>query len=123
MRRFAILIFALIAACGSAEREVVTTSVDVDQDQVAALLAEIDGLSDNALDVDAMLNLAVTTPMDEELQDRYPVTFNGADEEVLFHVWREQVDWVHLYFSSESKSLIAAIEKASAPFARDDDTG
>ena len=64
-----------------------------------------------------MLQLAVATPMDEELQDRYAVTFKGSDEEIQLHVWREQVDWVHLYFSSTSKELITAIEASNAKFA------
>jgi hypothetical protein len=56
--------------------------------------------------------------MDEELQDRYSFIFQGSDEEIQIHVWREQVDWVHLYFSSTSKDLVTAIQNKNARYAR-----
>lgn len=119
MRKILILFVVLLAACTATEKEVLTTSVDVDQKNVPALLAAIDKLTDNVLDVDGMLELAESTPMDEELQQRYAVKFSGSDEEILLHVWREQVEWVHLYFSSTSKELIDAIEKANSAYARE----
>ncbi len=122
MRKFLILSAIFLAACTATEEEVLTTSVDVDQSQLPALLGDIDALADNALPVDKMLELAVSTPMDNEQQERFAIAFEGSDEEILFHVWREQVDWVHLYFSSTSKELIAALEKTKAAYARDDDT-
>ena len=119
MRKISILLVVLLAACTEAEKEVLTTSVDVDQANVPALLAGIDELTDDTLDVDGMLELAVSTPMDEELQQRYAIKFRDSDEEIQFHVWREQVDWVHLYFSSTSKDLVNAIEKTNSAYARD----
>ena len=120
MRKLLVLLTVLIAACSPAEKEVITTSVDVDQARLPALLQEIDTLVDNSLAVDEIVKLAEATPMDEELQDRYAVRYRGADEEMLIHVWREQVDWVHLYFSSTSKDMIAAIEKSTTGYARED---
>ena len=122
MQKILILIAVLLTACTTAEEEVLTTSVDIDQSDLPALLGDIDMIADNALAVDEMLELAVSTRMDEEQQDRFTLTFNGTDEEILFHVWREQVDWVHLYFSSTSKELIAALEKINVAYARDDDS-
>jgi hypothetical protein len=119
MRKLLVLLTVLLAACSTAEKEVVTTSVDVDQSRLPALLREIGTLADNSLAVDEILKLAEATPMDEELQDRYAVRFRGADEEILVHVWREQVDWVHLYFSSTSKEMIAAMEDKMTPYARE----
>ena len=118
MRKLLVLLTVLLAACSPAEKEVITTSVDVDQSRLPALLQEIDALVENSLAVDEIVRLAEATPMDEELQDRYTVRFRGADAEMLIHVWREQVDWVHLYFSSTSKELIAAIEDSMAGYAR-----
>ena len=83
------------------------------------MLQEIDTLVENSLVVDELVKLAQATPMDEELQDRYAVRFCGTDEEMLIHVWREQVDWVHLYFSSTSQEMIAAIENKTASYARE----
>lgn len=120
MRKLLVLLTALLAACSAAEKEVITTSVDVDQSRMPALLKEIDTLADNSLAIDEILKLAEATPMDDELQDRYTVRFRGADEEILVHVWREQVDWVHLYFSSTSAELIDAIESRMSPYARED---
>jgi hypothetical protein len=90
----------------------------VDEAQLAELFAAIDGVTDDALDAAPLMELAATTPMDDELQTRFTVRYEGAESEVLYHVWREQVGWVHLYFSSTSESLIDAIEAASSPFAR-----
>jgi len=122
MQKLLILIAVLLAACTTTEDEVLTTSVDIDQSELPALLGDIDLIADNALAVDEILELAVSTRMDEEQQDRFTLTFKGTDEEILFHVWREQVDWVHLYFSSTSKELIAALEKINVAYARDDDS-
>ena len=121
MRIIPILIAITLSACAPAEKEVLTTSVDVDQSELQALLNDIDSLSGNSLPVDEMLELAESTKMDEEQQDRFTFAFKGSDEEILFHIWREQVDWVHLYFSSTSKELIAALEKNNSRYARDDE--
>lgn len=121
MRNILILAAAMLVACSATEEEVVTTSVDVNQSDLGALLADIDKVTENALPLDAMLELAVSTPMDAEQQERYAVSFGGAGGEILFHVWREQLDWVHLYFSSTSKALITAIEESNSRYARDDD--
>ena len=113
-----LLAAALLMGCAESEPERVTTSVDVDETQLEALFAAIDGLTDDTLDAASLIELAATTPMDDELEARFKVRYDGSEREVLFHVWREQVDWVHLYFSSTSKSLIDAIETTSGPFAR-----
>lgn len=118
MRKLSVLIVVLLSACTASEEEVMTTSVDVDQSKLPALLRDVDALADNSLPVGKILELAETTPMDDELQDRYAFEYEGVDEEIQIHVWREQVDWVHLYFSSTSKDLVAAIEETIEPFAR-----
>ena len=122
MQKILILSAVLLAACTATEEEVLTTSVDVNQSDLAALLGDINTLADNALPVDKMLELAVSTQMDDEQQERIMFAFKGSDEEILFNIWREQVDWVHLYFSSTSKELIAALEKTNMAYARDGDT-
>jgi len=58
--------------------------------------------------------------MDEELQSRFTVRFEGSEIEVLYHVWRGQVDRVHLYFSAASRELVDGIDVASQEFARDE---
>lgn len=116
-----LLAVALLVGCAKTEAERVTTSVDVDETRLEALFTAIDGLTDDTLDAASLMELAATTPMDDELEARFTVQFDGAENEVLFHVWREQVDWVHLYFSSTSQPLIDAIAAASDPFARADD--
>lgn len=118
MRICSLLFVLLLAACSPAEKEVLTTSVDVDNSELAALIRDIDSLTDNSLPVDEIVELANATPMDDELQERYSFAFKGTDEDVQIHVWREQVDWVHLYFSTTSKDLISALESANAGHAR-----
>lgn len=95
---------------------------NVDQTALAALLNDIDAVTENELPIEEMIQLALTTPMDNEQQERFNMVFAGDNEDVLFHIWREQQDWLHLYFSSTSKNLIAAIETSSADYARDDTT-
>jgi hypothetical protein len=67
MPKTLILIAVLLAACTATEEEVITTSVDVDQLELPALLQDINTLAGNALPVDKILELAITTPMDDEL--------------------------------------------------------
>jgi hypothetical protein len=121
MRYLPILIVLLLAACSPAEQEVLTTSVDVAESQLPSLLTNVDALTDDAVPVDELIALAAATPMDDELEQRFTVTYQGAQQEVQVHVWREQVDWVHLYFSSTSKDLITAIEATISGYAFDDD--
>jgi len=119
MRKFAIFALILLAGCTSpGEPEVFTTSVDVDGTSVMAVLTAVDQVTENDIDVDRLLELTETTKMDDEQQLRFAVSYNGEETEVLYHVWREQEDWVHLYTSSESESLVTALQAAMAPFAR-----
>ena len=109
----------LLAACTApSEPEVFTSSVDVDEASVALFLESLDGLTDNDIDIDGLLALALTTPMDDEKQQRFAVSYGGDETSILFHVWREQEDWVHLYASSESEGLVNAIKNEMGQFAR-----
>ena len=109
----------LLAACTApSEPEVFTSSVDVDEASVAMVLEALDALTDNDIDVDGLHELARATSMDDENQQRFAVTFGGEETSILFHVWREQEDWVHLYASSESESLVNAIKNEMGQFAR-----
>ena len=117
MRNIVFIALLALAACSPpGEPEVFTSSVDVDETAVSAALAALNAVT--AVDVGGLLTLTESTPMDDEQQQRFAVTFNGEETEILYHVWREQEDWVHLYFSSESEDLIAAIEAATTPLAR-----
>jgi hypothetical protein len=118
LRKILLLMSLSLAACTAAEKETLTTSVDVNQSELRALLQDIDSLTDNPLAVGDIVELAVATPMDDELQERFSFVFKGSDEEVQIHVWREQVDWVHLYFSTTSEDLIVALEATNAAHAR-----
>ena len=116
-RNFLFVAIVLLAACTApSEPEVFTSSVDVDEASVALFLDALDGLTDN--DIDGLLELTRTTAMDDEKQQRFAVTYDGEKTSILFHVWREQEDWVHLYASSESEGLVNAIKKMMGQFAR-----
>jgi len=80
-----IAIFALAACTPPAEPEVFTSSIDVDETSVRAVLTALDQVTD--IDVDGLLELTTSTPMDDEQQQRFPVTFNGEQTEILYHVW------------------------------------
>ncbi len=109
----------LLAACTApSEPEVFTSSVDVDEASIAQVLEAMDRLTDNEIDVEDLLALALTTPMDDEKQQRFTVSYDGEETSILFHVWREQEDWVHLYASSESERLVNAIKNEMGQFAR-----
>ncbi len=119
MKIYLVVAIVLLAACTApSEPEVFTSSVDVDEASVAQVLEALGGLTDNDIDVDGLLALALTTPMDDEKQQRFAVTYDGEETSILFHVWREQEDWVHLYASSESEGLVNAIKKMMGQFAR-----
>jgi hypothetical protein len=120
MRSLIFLALVLLAGCNSpGEPEVFTTSVDVDGASVTAALAALNQLTANDIDVERLLELTETTKMDDEQQQRFDVSFEGTDTNVLYHVWREQEAWVHLYFSSESEDLIEAIRASLQPLARE----
>jgi len=121
MRHLPIVIVLFLAACAPADKEVLTTSVDVDESALPALLADIDALTNDAFPAGELIALAAATPMDEELEQRFSVNYQGTAEEIQVHVWREQIDWVHLYFSTTSKTLMAALEDSIAGYARSDD--
>ncbi len=108
----------LVVGCQSGDQAPFRTSVDVDMNQVPALLAAVDALTENPLDTAGMLALTESVPMDGELQERYAVTFQGRETDVLYHIWLEQTGWVHLYFSSPSAEFIEAVKQTTAAFAR-----
>ncbi len=118
MRIIVGLLVVLLAACSPSEPEAYTTSADVDDQRVLAMLTAIDGLADNRLPVDDLLELTDSTPLDQEQQLRVPVSFRGAETEILYHVWREQEDWVHVYASSSNKALVDAVEAQFSAFQR-----
>ncbi len=118
-KNFLFVAIVLLAACTApSEPEVFTSSADVDEASVALFLDALDGLTDNDIDIDGLLELTRTTAMDDEKQQRFAVTYDGEKTSILFHVWREQEDWVHLYASSESEGLVNAIKKEMGQFAR-----
>ena len=90
----------------------------MDEKNLSAVLNSVNQLTSNDIEVDALAAMGLATNMDEETQRRFTVIFSGQRQEILLHVWREQVDWLHLYFSSASPELVAAIEQATASFAR-----
>ena len=108
-----------LVACSSNEPETHTTSADVDDVSMPALFAAIDGLTDNALPVEDLLAMTASTPMDDEKQQRVAVVYHGEETDMLVHIWREQIDWVHVYASSTSEDLVQAVEGGMKSFERD----
>ena len=112
------LVVMLVVACTPSEPETFTTSADVDDVSIPAMLAAIDGLTDNELPVDELLALTKSISMDDEKQQRVAVSFGGEETDMLIHIWREQVDWVHVYASSTSQDLVNAVEVSIQSFER-----
>ena len=118
MRILLVIIVLLVASCAPSEPEEFSASVNVDLTSIGGLLAAIDQITENDLDIDGLMAMTNSVPMDEEKQQRFPVGFDGDEAELMYHIWREQEDWVHVYVSSTSEALINAIERSAAPFAR-----
>ena len=108
----------LLVACAPSDPEVHTTTANVDDASIPAMLAAIDGLTDNPLPVGELLAMTASVPMDEEKQQRVAVVFDGEETDMYIHIWREQVDWVHVYASSTSRDLVNAVEAGMEPFER-----
>ena len=115
------LVVLLLVACTPSEKETYTTSADVDLASIPAMLAAIDNITDDELPVDDLLALTNSVPMDEEKQQRVAVSFRENETEMLYHVWREQTDWVHVYASSTSQDLVNAVENSFKEFERSPD--
>jgi len=118
MRIVSGLVVLFLVACTPSEPETFTTSANVDDTSIPAMLAAIDGLTDNALPVDELLALTNSVSMDDEKQQRVAVSFAGDETDMLIHIWREQTDWVHVYASSESQDLVNAVEVGIKSFER-----
>jgi hypothetical protein len=112
------LVVMLVVACTPSEPETFTTSANVDDVSIPAMLAAIDELTDNQLPVDELLALTTSVSMDDEKQQRFAVSFGGEETDMLFHIWREQIDWVHVYASSTSQDLVNAVEASIKSFER-----
>jgi len=115
------LVVLLLVACSPSELETYTTSANVDLASIPAMLAAIDNTTDDELPVDELLTLTNSVPMDEEKQQRIVVSFRENETEMLYHVWREQTDWVHVYASSTSQDLVSAVEISIKQFERSPD--
>jgi len=118
MRIVSVLVLFLMVACTPSDPETFTTTANVDDAVIPAMLAALDQLTDNELPVDDLLAMSNSTPMDEETQQRVAASFGGEDTEMLIHIWREQEDWVHVYASSTSSELISAVEAGIKSFER-----
>lgn len=118
MRIVAGFIVLLLLGCTPGEDEVFTTSANVDLASIPGMLAAIDDVTENDLAVGDLAELTNSVPLDEEKQERFVVSHNGVETELLYHVWREQADWVHVYASSTSKQLIDEVESSMQHFAR-----
>ncbi len=118
MRVCLLVVVFLVVAC--ADQEPHRTAVDVDESAVPALISALEALTDSGIDPRQLTQLARTTPVDQEQQVLLPVVFRGERTELLYHVWREQPGWVHVYFSADSAALIEAITTAAEPLARID---
>ena len=112
------LVVMLVVACTPSEPETFTTSANVDDVSIPAMLAAINELTDNELPVDELLALTTSVSMDDEKQQRVAVSFGGEETDMLIHIWREQVGWVHVYASSESQDLVNAVEGDIKSFER-----
>ena len=118
MRILLILCVLFVASCSTSEPDTYSASVNVDLSAIGALLTAINQITEDDLDIDGLLAMTNSVPMDEEKQQSFPVSFEGDDIELMYHIWREQQDWVHVYVSSPSEGLIQAIERSAATFAR-----
>ena len=121
MRIVTCIVVLLLVACSPSEVETYTTSADVDLASIPAMLAAIDNITDDKLPIDELLTLTNSVPMDEEKQQRIAVSFGENETEMLYHVWREQSDWVHVYASSTSQDLVSAVEIRIKQFERSPD--
>lgn len=120
MKRLLGSLVLILAACSADEEVNHQASVNVDLSTLPALLAAVDGVAENALDVPGLLAMSESVSLDQEKQQIVPVTFGGRQTELMIHVWREHADWVHLYFQTPSADLIAALKTATARLARPD---
>ena len=112
------VVVILVVACTPSEPETFTTSANVDDVSIPAMLAAINELTDNELPVDELLALTTSVSMDDEKQQRVAVSFSGEETDMLIHIWREQTDWVHVYASSTSQDLVSAVEASIKSFER-----
>ena len=112
------LVVMLAVACTPSEPETFTTSANVDDVSIPAMLAAINELTENELPVDELLALTTSVSMDDEKQQRVAVSFSGEETDMLIHIWREQTDWVRVYASSTSQDLVSAVEASIKSFER-----
>ncbi len=104
------LMIITVSACQPAEPESHQVSTNISPEAVPGFLQAVDALVDNDLDVAGLSEFSASVPIDEEKQQKLEIVFRGDSTTVLYHVWRENVDTVHLYFSTPSEALAAAIE-------------
>ncbi|MEL7447584.1 MAG: hypothetical protein AAFN78_00150 [Pseudomonadota bacterium] len=105
----------LLFACSPSEPENITVTGNVTDDAVPVFLAALNLATDSAVDVDALVTLTESVSIDEEKQQKFAVTVNGTDTELLYHVWREQQGWVHLYLSTPSSALAQLVDSELQP--------
>ncbi len=109
MRTLIVVAALLLIGCAPTEEESHQVTGDVDLARVPALLAELAGSVDG-VDVEGLVALTDSVAMDAEKQEKLSVSHDGASTTLVYHVWREQADWVHLYFSTPSAELAAFTE-------------
>ena len=109
MRTLLFVAALLLVGCAPAEEENHQVTGDVDLAHIPALLTELAD-SVGGVDVESLVALTGSVAMDAEKQEKLQVSYGGASTTLVYHVWREQADWVHLYFSTPSAELAALTE-------------
>lgn len=104
------LICLAIVACQPADPKTYQASTNLKVQAVPGFLHAVDALVDSDLDVAGLVEFGASVPVDDEKQQKIAVVYQQDDTMVLYHVWRENADSVHLYFSTPSEGLAAAIE-------------
>lgn len=119
MRGLILFALVLLGACAQEpEPEEHTVNFDLDDETVMSFLQQMNSMAGGTLDVQALNELGRGLAVDTEDQMRLKVSYQEKDTELLYHVWREQADWVHIYLSSPSGELITALDGVSKPLQR-----
>ncbi len=110
MKTIFYIVLVLLVACSAPEETTYRTSASLDDAAVPGFLAALASGVDAGVDVDALTALTDAVSMDEEKQEKFEVRSQGRSTTLVYHVWREQADWVHVYLWSPSEDLIAMVE-------------
>ncbi|WBY07049.1 hypothetical protein PIB19_16620 [Sphingomonas sp. 7/4-4] len=113
-----LLAIAAVVATEACAMQRSEASMNFDKENVRPFLTELERRLHLGIEIDALAQFLLDTPIDEEHAVTIPIRYRGKPMALLVRAYMDDVDAPDLYFETDSKTLRNAIDAEMARFAK-----